>query len=469
MQPKNLLLFARLAALNAGGGFMGFSRRKFITSAGMAALGTGLGLPVQAKTFATAINARDFGVKTGGGDQSRAMQRAIDQAVLRKIPLFLPGGEYALSNIHLGSGLEFFGVPGQTILRYAGGGEMLNASGSSHVSLHGLTLQGHGLDLSPTGGALFIAQDTTRLHLENCRFIDSSENGLNLDKTSGIISNCEFAKARQAGIFSNNARGLVIRDCHVHDCDNNGILVWRSQASEDGTIVTNNRIEKIKSLDGGSGQNGNGINIFRAHNVIASQNRISDCAFSAVRSNAGSACQILSNSCSRIKEVALYAEFGFEGALIAQNIVEDAASGIAITNFNNGGRLGICANNIIRNLFVRAGDEDERGVGIGVEADTLVTGNLVENAPVMGIALGWGTYLRDVSVTNNIVRKSRIGIGVSVTKGAGKALISGNLISGSTTHAIAGFDFHTTMPQDLIEHVNSAQFTHLTIKDNVAS
>lgn len=167
--------------------------------------------------------------------------------------------------------------------------------------------------------------------------------------------------------------------------------------------------------------------------------------------------------------MALYAEFGFEGALIAQNIIDDAASGVAITNFNNGGRLGICANNIIRNLYVRVGDEDERGIGIGVEADTLVTGNLVENAPVMGIAMGWGKYLRDVSVTGNIIRKSGIGIGASISAGAGTALISNNLISGAATHAIAGFDFYKIWPQDLIKSSNTARFPHLSVTGNVAS
>jgi len=444
---------------------MDFSRRGFLTAAGAGVLSTGFSLAALAKVLPSALNARDFGVKTGGGDQSAALQRAIDQAVSRQMPLFLSGGDYAVSNITLPSSLQFIGVPGQTTLSYNGGGGLLSANGARNVSLRGLVLKGDTLDLS--GSALFVAQDATGLSLEGCRIFDSSANCISLRNVSGRISNCELAKARKAALFSIDANGLIITANHVHDCDNNGILVWRSQKSEDGTIVSQNRIENIATVDGGSGQNGNGINIFRAHNVIASQNRISDCAFSAVRSNAGSACQIIGNSCSRIREVALYAEFGFEGAVIAQNIVEDAAAGVSITNFNNGGRLGICANNIIRNLFVREGEKDQRGIGIGVEADTLVTGNLVENAPRIGIALGWGKYMRDVSVTNNIVRTSRIGIAVSITQGAGKALIANNLISGSKTHAIAGFDYGKTLPQELMESANAKAFTNLTISGNV--
>ncbi len=446
---------------------MTFSRRGFLTLAGAGALSTGFSLAALAKVLPSSLNARNFGVKTGGGDQSQALQNAIDQAASKQMPLFLPGGNYAVSNIVLPSGLQLIGVPGQSMLSYNGGGGLLSANGSGNVSLSGLVLNGNTLDLS--GSALFVAQDATGLSLNDCRIFDSSANCISLRSVSGRIENCELANARQAALFSIDADGLIITANHVHDCDNNGILVWRSQKSEDGTIVTQNRIENIATVDGGSGQNGNGINIFRAHNVIASQNRISDCAFSAVRSNAGSACQIIGNSCSRIKEVALYAEFGFEGAVIAQNIVEDAAAGVSITNFNNGGRLGVCANNIIRNLFVREGEKDQRGIGIGVEADTLVTGNLVENAPRIGIAVGWGKYMRDVSVTNNIVRKSRIGIAVSISLGAGKALIANNLISGSKTHAIAGFDYGKTLPQELMESDNAAVFTNLTISGNVVS
>ena len=90
--------------------------------------------------------------------------------------------------------------------------------------------------------------------------------------------------------------------------------------------------------------------MFRAGNVLVSGNRITDCAYSAIRGNAASNIQMIANSCARIGEVALYAEFGFEGALIANNLVDGAASGIAVTNFNEGGRLAVVQGNIIRNL-----------------------------------------------------------------------------------------------------------------------
>lgn len=106
---------------------------------------------------------------------------------------------------------------------------------------------------------------------------------------------------------------------------------------------------------------------------------------------------MIGNSCARAGEVALYAEFAFEGAVIANNIVDDAAMGISVTNFNEGGRLAVVQGNLIRNIFFRK-DADSRGVGIAVEADSVVNGNVIENSPGYGIMIGWGRYRRDVSV-----------------------------------------------------------------------
>ena len=191
-----------------------------------------------------------------------------------------------------------------------------------------------------------------------------------------------------------------------------------------------NRIERIAAKSGGSGQNGNAINVFRAGSVMVSGNRIADCAFSAIRSNSGSNCQMIGNSCARLGEVALYAEFSFEGAVIANNLVDKAATGISVTNFNEGGRLAVVQGNLIRNLFFRK-DADARGIGIAVEADSVVTGNVIEGSIAYGIIIGWGRYLRDVSVTDNLIRNAYIGIGVSADPSAGTALITNNLITGA--------------------------------------
>ena len=102
--------------------------------------------------------------------------------------------------------------------------------------------------------------------------------------------------------------------------------------------------------------------------------------------------QIEGNSIISAREVAIYAEFGFEGAVIANNTVDGAAIGISVVNFNEGGRLATVQGNLIRNLKAKrpAGTDpgDSAGVGICVEADAAVTGNVVEGAPGAGISVG---------------------------------------------------------------------------------
>ena len=254
-------------------------------------------------------------------------------------------------------------------------------------------------------------------------------------RIEGEITGTTITGALGAAIFSLDARGLTIARNTIRNAGNNGIQVWRSQAGDDGTQVIDNRIEDTAAQAGGSGQNGNAINVFRAHNVTVRGNRIRNAAFSAVRGNAASNIQITNNTCTGLGEVAIYAEFGFEGAVIANNTIDGAAIGIAVTNFNQGGRLAVVQGNLIRNLVPKrpAGTDpnDGTGIGIGVEADTAVTGNVIENAPVAGISVGWGQYLRDVSVTGNVVRSAGVGIAVSVSPGAGSAVIADNLISGT--------------------------------------
>jgi predicted sugar kinase len=71
-------------------------------------------------------------------------------------------------------------------------------------------------------------------------------------------------------------RGVAgrISDCEIGDIAKGGLL------SEDAAgLEITHRIERIAAKRGGSGQNGNGVNVFRAGGVLVSGNRIVDCAF----------------------------------------------------------------------------------------------------------------------------------------------------------------------------------------------
>ena len=407
------------------------------------------------------------GVVAGGGeiDQTATLQVAADEAAETGTPLFLPPGVYSTSKLDLKSGTQIEGVPGRSILRYRDGGTILSLDGVENVRLVGLVLDGENKPLGDNG-SLLSATMVKHLDISDCRFVGSSEDAVVLRKVAGSIRNCEIGNVRKAGLFSEDAAGLEIAHNQVHDCGDNGILVWRSEAGEDGTIVSGNRIERIAAKSGGSGQNGNGINVFRAGSVLVNGNRIVDCAFSAIRSNSGSNCQMIGNSCSRLGEVALYAEFAFEGAVIANNLIDKAAMGISVTNFNEGGRLAVVQGNLIRNLFLRK-DAETRGIGIAVEADSVVTGNVIEGSPAFGIMIGWGRYLRDVSVTDNLIRQAHIGIGVSTDPAAGTALITNNLIAGAKDGAIRAMSGPTPVGPDLAQK-GAESYGNLAVYANVA-
>ena len=238
----------------------------------------------------------------------------------------------------------------------------------------------------------------------------SGGNGIWFEQVSGDVSDNIFTGIATTAVVSFDALGLIVSRNTILGTNDNGIEILRTAIGDDGTQVLDNRIEDIKAGPGGSGQYGNAINAFRAGNVIVRGNRIKNCDYSAVRGNSASNIQITGNSVSNVREVALYSEFSFEGAVIANNTVDGAALGVSVCNFNEGGRIAVVQGNIIRNLIpkrpIGTAPDDDAGIGIYVEADTSVTGNVVENAPSFGIIAGWGKYLRDVAISGNVIRNS---------------------------------------------------------------
>ena len=413
------------------------------------------------------VDATQLGVRAGGGaDQSNMLQSAIDKTAGARVPLMLGPGDYRVGGLSLPSGTQLIGVRGATRLIFSGGAAMVAARAADHVTMAGLVLDGGGRPL-PERGALIDFGQCSGLRIMDCEVTGSGRGGIRLEGVQGIVSGTTVAKTADMAIYSLDARGLIIQNNIVRGAGNGGILVHRSAKGDDGTLVIDNRIEDIANVSGGSGQYGNAINVFRAGNVIVRGNRISRAAYSAVRGNAASNIQITGNTATESGEVAIYSEFGFEGAVIASNTVDGAALGIVACNFNEGGRLAVVQGNLIRNLKPKrpagTAPDDAGGIGIAVEADAAVTGNVVENAPVAGIMVGWGAFMRDVSVTGNVVRDCRLGISVSVVNGAGTAVIAGNLISGSRG-AIVGMDHAKAVTGDLSQE--PTRYANLQISGN---
>jgi uncharacterized secreted repeat protein (TIGR03808 family) len=396
------------------------------------------------------LDAAQFGVHpNAAGDQSHKLQRAIDEAASTHAPLWLAPGVYHAGDLKLRAGSRLIGVRGETRLVLTQGPSLISAQGVNAATLTDLTFDGGRRPLAPDGGLVnFTAAKFLRI--VNCAIAAAGGNGVAFFQCSGEVSGNTVTDAADNALFSSDSR-LAIRANRIASSGNGGIRVWQSVKRSDGSMIEDNTIEDTFARAGGTGQNGNAINVYRAGNVTVRNNVIRRAAFSAIRGNAASHIQMIGNRCYALEEVAIYCEFEFEDALIADNLVDGAALGIAVTNFDKGGRLAVVRGNTIRNLVNRRpqGGTDSAGLGIGVEAYTTVTGNVIENAPNMGIEVGSGKYLRDVSVTANVVRMAGIGIGVSVVEGAGPAVISDNLIVGSKRGAILGMAWDEAVTGDL--------------------
>ncbi|RWN13466.1 MAG: TIGR03808 family TAT-translocated repetitive protein [Mesorhizobium sp.] len=456
------------------------NRRTLLTgTAGFAVMGLALGKAVAASlsgiekaSMRGSINATELGVQPGtSDDQSEAFAKLLRDANARDMPVFLPPGTYVVSNLSLPGRVRLSGVPGATRVVYGGDGHLFMAEQADHIELSGLVFDGSNRTMGDYTQGLLDLRRIVHLAIDNCQITGSGKNGLALEHAIGRIERSEISGAADAGIYSVEAGGLSITGNTVSDCANGGILVHRWQVAEDGTMVTGNRVQRIQARSGGTGQNGNGINAFRAGNVVISGNIVSDCALSAIRANSASNLQISGNTCSRSGETAVYSEFSFEGAIISNNIVDGAANGISIVNFNEGGRMGVCSGNIVRNLSTSGpypADSPGFGVGIGVEADTTVSNNVIENAPLYGMQIGWGPYLRNVVATGNIIRNAGTGIVVSVVEGAGTAVISDNIIDGALNGAVVGQRWAEPATGDLASS-NDTGYAHLTVERNHVS
>jgi uncharacterized secreted repeat protein (TIGR03808 family) len=404
-------------------------------------------------TSALGRDATQYGARPGSpDDQTKVLQHAIDEATRAQVPLALPPGVYRTGMLRLQSGTQLIGVRGATKLIFNGGPSMLQGEDAGSIGLTNMTLDGSGIPL-PARRGLVHCLGGRDIRIADCEITGSGGNGIWLENVSGDVSGNIITNTATTAIVSFDARGLLVSRNSILGTNDNGIEILRTTIGDDGTLVTDNRIEDIKAGPGGSGQYGNAINAFRAGNVIVRGNRIRNCDYSAVRGNSASNIQISGNSVSDVREVALYSEFSFEGAVIANNTVDGAAVGVSVCNFNEGGRIAAVQGNVIRNLLpkrpIGTAPDDDAGIGIYVEADTSVTGNVIENAPSFGIMAGWGKYLRDVAISGNVIRKAFVGVGVSVVPGAGTALVNNNMISETPRGAVVGLDHARPITPDL--------------------
>lgn len=400
-------------------------------------------------------------------DQSATLEAAMNQAVADGRPLFIPAGTYRVGNLLVPSGLRMHGVPGRSVLASAGTGPVLRLSGSARISLQSLGFDGAAASADGREeDGLVVIDASSDIDIEGCTFAGGSGSGIVIRDAAASITGSSFAGHGLAAIFSLDSRGLMLSGNRIVGCANNGIQIWGSQNRHDGSIITGNAISQIGWSNGGNGQNGNGINIFRADDVVVANNQISDCAFTAVRLNSTNNVAVSGNICRASGEVAIFSEFAFSGSVITGNVIDGAATGISVTNLDSGGRVAVVSGNIVRNIAARSEvNPDTRPVGIFAEAETIVSDNVVDNVPGVGILAGWGRFLRNVSVSDNVLYGTRIGIAVSVAEPPGPVRVAGNLISDPLEWGIVGMAWLDIASDDLVR--DAAKYPYVTLEDNV--
>src|SRR3954463_14058271 len=171
---------------------MDLNRRHLIGTSAASVAGALAMSPAAARAAPlTSVLGRDasqHGVRPGSpDDQTRALQRAIDEATRAQVPLALPPGVYRTGMLRLSGGSQLVGVRGATKLVFTGGASMFSGEGASSVGLGNITLDGGGIPL-PQRRGLVHCLGGSDIRINDCEIINSGGNGIWLEKVSGDIS-----------------------------------------------------------------------------------------------------------------------------------------------------------------------------------------------------------------------------------------------------------------------------------------
>src|SRR3954466_8658975 len=171
---------------------MDLNRRHLIGAASAGVAGA-LAMPSDGARAATLTStlgrdATQYGVRPGSpDDQTRALQRAIDEAARAQAPLALPPGVYRTGMLRLSGGSQLTGVRGATRLVFTGGASMFLGEGASSIGLTNITLDGGGIPLPARRGLLHCLSGRD-VRIVDCEIAGSGGNGIWFENVSGEVS-----------------------------------------------------------------------------------------------------------------------------------------------------------------------------------------------------------------------------------------------------------------------------------------
>ncbi len=403
---------------------------------------------------------------TTGWTAFTSLQTVFDLARTQGLPVFLQPGVYAngpltvLSSNGSGKPLQVEAVPGTATIRFTGGGTPLRIEGVTPVKFEGVKFDGQNIALPDyfTSRPAFIAiKSTTDVYFEDCQIVNSPGIAIYAYQAQTRIQGC-YVGSHSIGLFSDDSRVFVRRNSFAA-LTNNGVVIWRNTIGGDSSEIVGNTINGVDTVSGGTGQNGNGVLVFQASGVTIADNRIFNTKYSGVRCNGGGQAVIEGNSIWNARETGVFIEapgagIDLHGAIVSNNHIDTTATGVAVANsglYSDGlAHSVVIEGNRISNLSLTTISDpgyyppQVGGVGVTVETDCVVSGNLIDQAQAIGIQVGTNNATKDICVTGNLVRSSVIGIGVSylaIGGSVGEVVVSGNIVRGATNGAIVPTQF----------------------------
>src|ERR1700676_910065 len=184
-------------------------------------------------TSALGRDATQYGVRPASpDDQTKVLQRAIDEAARAQVPLALPPGVYRTGMLRLQSGTQLIGVRGATRLVFSGGESMLSGEGAGSIGLTNIALDGGGIPL-PTRRGLVHCVGGRDIRIADCEIIGSGGNGIWFENVSGDISGNIITRSATTAIVSPHGRGRAVSRKTIKGTNDNGIEILRTALGDD--------------------------------------------------------------------------------------------------------------------------------------------------------------------------------------------------------------------------------------------
>jgi len=381
--------------------------------------------------------------------------------------VFIPPGICSLSNPIAPSRNHYrlFGVPGESILQSATPLPFMLHSYDQNVALEDLVFDANN---NVSGAALMLETGTT-FSIRNVVVKNGPvfAKGIMVYNSSGTVRDSEVSGFGYQ-VYVDSTTQVFLTNNYVHDniapsggLGGNGIFVTHSSVADSPTVVSGNVLLNQNSTTpkggGNSGIDGNGIGIYQANGVVVQGNRITNPAYSCIRSNSANNVIIDGNQCINAGESGGISEFTAVNNLWSNNSFQNAGeSCLVLTNINDNGKGHIATGNQISGCG---------GNGIYAEALGVISGNMIQNAsPGITAGVSWPGSGMLVVKGNNVTFSSTGGTGINLPTGPGNVLVEGNLITNAAQPITAvppGVQiFNQTLPYANLGSANNGSFVY---------